>query len=165
MKRNSKYIIYLIVVLLLGIGVVYAETTIKEDTLCSLCYEASNQIRLVGYLIMTFKIVVPIILIGLSSIDIFKVVTSGKDDEMPKATKTAIRRAIASVIIFFVPFIFNFVLSMVNETVNDDGTATEYAVCAACLFKPGDSECEQVLNAAKNKTCEVKFSTEVREKE
>lgn len=59
----------------------------------------------------TIGIIVPTLLIVLSTIDFFKVMISQKMDELPEVKKRFIRRLIAGAIIFFIPKIVIFIFS------------------------------------------------------
>ena len=56
------------------------------------------------------RIIVPIIIILLGSLDFAKAVTAGKEDEMRKAQVTFIKRIIMGVVVFFVPVLVNIVM-------------------------------------------------------
>ena len=59
----------------------------------------------------TIGIIVPTLLIVLSTIDFFKVMISQKMDELPEVKKRFIRRLIAGAIIFLIPKIVIFIFS------------------------------------------------------
>lgn len=60
------------------------------------------------------KYIVPIIIILLGTIDMFKAVTAGKEDEMSKALKTLIKRIIIGILIFLVPVFLNVIIWLAN---------------------------------------------------
>lgn len=72
--------------------------------------------KFIGTLLNIIKIAVPILLIVMGSIDFMKAVMAGKDDEIKKSQGTFVKRAIAAVIVFFVPTIVGILLSLINET-------------------------------------------------
>ena len=57
---------------------------------------------------------VPAIIIVLGSLDFFKAVTAGKEDEMKKAQKTFIKRVIIGVAVFLVPLLVNVIIWFAN---------------------------------------------------
>ena len=59
-------------------------------------------------------IVVPIVLILLGSIDLFKAVTAGKDEDIKKRQQTLIKRVIAAVIVFLVPTIVTVLMNLIG---------------------------------------------------
>ena len=65
--------------------------------------------------ILTYvRIIVPIIVIGLGTLDLAKAVIASKEDEMKKAQKTFIKRAIIGVAFFFIPTFVNIIMDLAN---------------------------------------------------
>ena len=60
---------------------------------------------ILGIGVTAIKIAIPIILIIWGMLDMGKAVTSGKDDEIKKQLVTFLRRAIAAILVFFIPSI------------------------------------------------------------
>ena len=90
--------------------------------------------QLVGRILTIFKIVIPLLVIIFGMIDLGKAVVASKDDEIKKAAKSLGMRALAGILIFFVPTIVAFVFNMVDSFSED----TDYDVCATCITKPND---------------------------
>ncbi len=65
------------------------------------------------------KIIAPVMLILFGSIDYAKAVIANDNDALKKATNNFVKRAIAAVAIFFLPFIINLILSLpgIKETI------------------------------------------------
>lgn len=59
-------------------------------------------------------IIVPIVLIILGTLDLFKAVTAGKDEDIKKKQQTLIKRIIAGVIIFLVPTIVTVLMNLIG---------------------------------------------------
>ena len=100
--------------------------------------------QIIGYLLFIAKIIVPLLLIIWGTIDFAKA-TISSDDKAPRdAVVALIRRIIIAVIIFFIPTILNFLLSLINgasEAFNDNG----FSGCTDCLFDPfGDCEASDI---------------------
>ena len=72
---------------------------------------------LLGIAVVAIKIAIPIVLIVFGMLDMGKAVTSGKDDEIKKQLMAFMRRAIAAVLVFFVPTIVGMLMNMVNDAV------------------------------------------------
>lgn len=91
--------------------------------------------QLVGRILTIFKIVIPLLVIIFGMIDLGKAVVGSKDDEIKKAAKSLGFRALAGVLIFFVPTLVGFVFSIADafSDIDDD-----YSVCATCITKPSD---------------------------
>ena len=96
------------------------------------CVDTSNIWRMVGYFLLVFKIVIPIILIILGMIDLGKAVVASKDDAIKSSAKSLAMRIVAAVCIFFIPTIVSFVIRLVDTSVDDMAS-----VCAACISTPG----------------------------
>ena len=100
--------------------------------------------QIIGYLLFIAKIIVPLLLIILGSIDFAKA-TISSDDKAPRdAVMALVRRVLIAVIIFFIPTILNFLLSLVygaTEAFSDDS----FEGCTTCLFDPfGDCEAPDI---------------------
>lgn len=108
------------------------------DTFCS---DTANIWRTVGYFLLVFKIVIPIILIILGMVDLGKAVISSDNKEVSKAAKSLLMRCIAAVAIFFIPTIVSFVIRLV-----DTSTSDKYEVCAKCISSPGGDVCTDAYN-------------------
>lgn len=59
-------------------------------------------------------IIVPIIMIIMGTMDLFKAVTAGKDDDIKKKQQTLIKRIIAGVIVFLVPTIVSLLTGLIG---------------------------------------------------
>lgn len=141
MKKNYKktinYILFaLIMFTLVGIGIYFAKTETIEYTSGELkfCDYRNTRItlRTLGYIITIIKIAVPIILIAVGMMDFFKVVLSGKSEDISKAVSTVIKRCIAGIIVFLVPTLMNYVFNDLIEY-NDPSTKN----CTKCILDPG----------------------------
>ena len=75
---------------------------------------------------------IPIVLIILGSVDMFKGMTSGDDKEAEKAKKTFIRRLIYAVVAFLIPTLvtltFNVVSSVIVEKDENQNEKTDTAI-------------------------------------
>ena len=92
------------------------------------CYQTANVWQIVGYALLVFKIVIPILLIIFGILDLGKAVMASKEDEIKKATGSA------AVVIFLIPTIVTFLVGMIggfNGEAKDD-----YEVCKSCINNP-----------------------------
>lgn len=116
---------------------------IKEINFCE-----ENGVRktfqIVGYLLYIAKIIVPLLLIILGTIDFAKA-TISSDDKAPKdAVVTLIKRILIAIIIFLIPTILNFLLSLVNGA-SEAFTDSKFTDCTDCLLDPfGDCKAEDI---------------------
>lgn len=102
------------------------------------CSASASIWQTLGYVLMVFKIVIPILLIVFGMIDLGKAVIASKDDEIKKATNALLKRAIAAVVIFFIPTIVGVLMGIVGKfaQVKDD-----FDICKACISNPNSSLC------------------------
>lgn len=92
-----------------------------------LCKEESDLVTILSVvrsILTIIQIAVPILLIIMGSIDLMKAVMAGKEDEIKKAQTTFMKRAIAAVIVFFIPLIVSIVIGLVPIGSNDENRAT-----------------------------------------
>ncbi len=92
-------------------------------------------LRLVGYLLLVAKILVPILLIVLGSVDYAKALVDSSADAVQKSTKSLVNRVILAVVIFIIPTIVNFVLSLIPSFVRTS-TVENFDDCRVCIFNP-----------------------------
>ncbi|MBQ6686936.1 MAG: hypothetical protein IJN03_00240 [Bacilli bacterium] len=92
--------------------------------------------QFVGYILMIFKIVIPLLLLILGMFDLGKAVVASDDKAIKKATTQLAYRAVAAIVIFFVPTIIGFVFSIVNGFNNDAAVKANYTKCKDCLVSP-----------------------------
>ena len=106
----------------------------QEDKIGSFCSETAGVWKVFGYLVMALKILVPVIIIVMGSLDLGKAVVANSEDEMKKATQVLVKRIIAGIVIFFIPTIVNLVLKLASNYVSvvDSGSS-----CIECVSTPG----------------------------
>ena len=105
--------------------------------------------QIVGWVLFVFKIAIPLIIIIFGARDLGKAVIASKDDEIKKSIKSLVMRAIAGIVIFFIPSLVGAIFSMVNEFVSDD-YSKEYDKCKHCVVNPGGQDCEGHVKEANN---------------
>ena len=110
------------------------------------CNQSAPVWQLVGRILMVFKIVIPILLIVFGMIDLGKAVIASKEDAIQKATETLIKRLIAGVVIFFIPFIVGAVFNLVDgfKSLNDGEKGDyNYNICSKCVTSPNSTACKK----------------------
>ena len=79
----------------------------------------NEEIRMVLEIIITILDVVmffvPVVLIILCTIDIFKIIVSKKEDEIKKLRKGVLRKIVYAVIIYLIPFVIPFIFNLVSD--------------------------------------------------
>ena len=75
------------------------------------------------------QIAVPVILVVMRTLDLFKGITAQKEDEMKKGQQMFVKRLIAAALIFFVFVIVKVIISFVAE-----GESVAIMECAECFI-------------------------------
>ena len=113
----------------------------------SFCSSLAPIWQIIGWVLWVFKIVIPIIIIVFGMIDLGKAVVASKDDEIKKSVKSLVMRAIAGVIIFFIPTLVGAVFSLVAEF-GEEAYKAEYNICKNCITDPSGSDCGTAVSNA-----------------
>ena len=111
----------------------------------SFCTSTANVWQFVGYFLFIFKIVIPLLLIILGMIDLGKAVVSNDDKEVKNATSKLAKRAVAGVVIFFIPTLVGFIFNIVGGFSDVKST---YDGCKSCIVNPLGSNCKTWADAA-----------------
>lgn len=99
--------------------------------------------KILNIVYVALQIAVPVILVIMGSIDLFKAITAGKDDEIKKSQQTFVKRLIVAMIVFFVFAIVRLVISFVG-----DGNSIKIINCADCLI---NNDCGKKSDSSKSK--------------
>ena len=108
--------------------------------LASFCGGTYTIWKLVGQILLIFKIVIPILLIIFGMIDLGKAVVGSKEDDVKKAISHLAFRAVAAVVIFFIPTLVGFIFSIVDGFA-DASKSERYDICQACITSPNGGNC------------------------
>ncbi len=107
------------------------------------CAKTANIWKVLGYVVLVIKIVIPIILIVLGMVDLGKAVVSSDDKAMNKSVSSLLKRFIAAIVVFFIPTIvsaiFN-VISLMNEDEQKD-----YNTCVQCVTNVSECDTSQAI--------------------
>ena len=98
------------------------------------CYKTASIWQFVGQLLFILKILIPIAIIILGSIDLGKAVVSSDDKAIKAATSKLLKRLVAGICIFFIPVIIKVVFSMIG-TISDE-VKNDYLNCINCITDP-----------------------------
>ncbi len=109
------------------------------------CAEARvlRAFKIGGYLLFALKILVPLIIIILGSIDFAKAVIDTGDKANKEALSMLIKRLIIGIIIFLLPTILDFLLGFIDGAKE---THDGFSACTHCLFSPFDGSCDKEIN-------------------
>ena len=137
--KYQKYILLLVFMLLISVKPVYAESkkiTNYGYTPSIILIEGNPQYSINGYnsstneegcglidgsikqvineILAYPRYIIPAIVIGLGSLDLFKATIAGKEDEMKKAQKTFVKRVIIGVLVYLIPALVNVIIWLAN---------------------------------------------------
>jgi len=105
------------------------------------CGDASEILRLVGWVLMIVKIVIPLIIIILGLIDLGKAAVSSKPEEIKKSITSLAWRAAGGVLIFFIPSLVMLIFGLVTRFNTETNESTiDYNICKACIISPWNNE-------------------------
>ena len=112
------------------------------------CQETATVWQFIGWILFVFKIVIPILLILFGMIDLGKAVVSSDEKAIKTATTTLVKRAIAAVVIFFIPTIVSAIFGIVTGFTGK--VKEQYGRCATCVTKPGSCDLSEDPGAGEN---------------
>lgn len=98
------------------------------------CKDFGSTLRLVSYSILIVRILVPLLLVVMSTFDLYKAVTGGKDDDLKKQMVILGKRVVIGIAVFFLPSFVNVVVNMLNKQPAD------YKTCLACISNPSNCQ-------------------------
>ena len=92
--------------------------------------------ELTSFAVTLIQIAVPVILVVMGSLDLFKGITAQKEDEIKKGQQVFIKRLIVAAMIFFVIVIGKFLISVVANS-----NSADIISCIDC-FLSGTANCK-----------------------
>ena len=98
----------------------------------------SRVLKFIGLIIFIAKILVPAIIIIMGFVTLFKIITSGKEDEAKKQVKNIIRNIVIGILIFLLPSLINFVFDIADDIISP-GETSDFSNCVNCLTDPNNS--------------------------
>ncbi len=107
MKKNKKiiYIFLYIYLVLFGFKTIVFADGLSCDSWGDLKTDLQNIFNFL-------KVVVPLLVIGLSSYDFIKAVTAKDEKDVKKAFQKLLKRFMYAIILFFLPVLLNFLLDL-----------------------------------------------------
>ena len=96
-----------------GIGSTEIDIDYTTNVTCDELFDASIK-EIINDILGYVRIIVPILVITLGTLDFAKAVIASKEDEMKKAQKTFIKRVVIGVAFFFTPAIVNVLMNLAN---------------------------------------------------
>lgn len=122
-KKKYSYMLLFILILVMGIKVVYAEPSECNAIFGSL--SDPNSLRyFINEILQYPKYIVPIIVIGLGTVDFAKAVLAAKEDMMRKAQATFIKRVFIGVAVFFAPVMVDVMMFLTDKILSGASTCS-----------------------------------------
>lgn len=130
MKKKFLFVIYLLTIFMPVLSVSAA-----SKVSCGNVTDIPAKIpQLTSLAITIIQIAVPVILVVMGSMDLFKGVVAQKEDEIKKGQQMFIKRLIVAVLVFFIVVIAKFLISVVA-----DASSSDIIECIDCFI---DNNCK-----------------------
>ena len=113
-----------------------------DTTLQGFCQNATDILKFVGYMILIFKIAIPIVIIVFGMMDFGKAVVSEKDEDIKKQAIKLGRRALAGLVIFFIPTLIKWLFGTITGATNAD-----LNLCSECILDVTGDTCQAQINS------------------
>ncbi len=115
------------------------------------CEEDSvkRTLKFFGFLLLIAKYMVPLIIIGFASFDLYKAVVDKDEKSLNKQLRMIIIRIVSGIVVFLLPNIVYAIMGLSDKTDIKDNQ--DYSMCAKCLLKT--SECEISSESDNERTC------------
>lgn len=113
--------------------------TLGAFDISEFCSEMAELVQIIGYVILIFKVAIPLLIIAFGVFDFGKAVVAEKEDEIKKQTKRLIMRVVAGIIIFMVPSIITWIFDALSGY-NSIEDKANFDNCETCFISPWDCE-------------------------
>ena len=110
------------------------------------CYKSANIWQIVGYLFFIIKVVVPVIIIVLASIDFAQAVLSGEDKVVREKAERLFKRVLIGVAIFLIPTIIK--VLFFNLPLFTDDMKNDIGNCIRCITSPYNTSSSDANNVS-----------------
>ena len=138
MKKLIKYLSLFII--LFTPSIIFAdELEITPVDICSSNSGTLKVFQVVGYILYIIKILVPVIIIVLGSIEFGKAAISKDEKSIMLAANSLVNKFILGVLIFMIPTLLDAALSLVSDA---EEATQDYETCTTCLLSPFSDECD-----------------------
>ena len=135
-KNNFKKICLMIFVWLISLLMFNPVVFAAEYNLCDKSGVVKT-FQILGWCLLIIKIVVPILLIIMGCIDFGKAAVSSDDNAIKNAISIIVKRAIAAVVIFFIPTIISTVIGLALSP-NKQNELDKFNNCSDCIKDPNN---------------------------
>ena len=103
--------------------------------LSGFCTGAKQIVQVAGWVLLIFRILIPLIIVIYGAFDLGKAVTASKDDEIKKSAKSLGMRIVAGICIYLVPSLVLWIFGLVAGF-GEAEAAVDFEVCKTCLISP-----------------------------
>lgn len=103
-----------------------------NDTM-QMCCNMRPFLNILRYVIVIIQFSVPLLLIILGTVDMFKAMTKDDEKENKKVIDTFVKRLIYGVVIFIVPFLVKLVLQMINDNILNNQAEVDTMSWLSCF--------------------------------
>ena len=103
----------------------------------SFCADSASAWKFIGEIVYIIRIVIPVIIILLGTIDLGKAVLAGEDKKIKEAQKAFIKRLIYGVAVFFIFTFVKIVFGLLGVETDQGDTK----ICWDCATKPHNKSC------------------------
>lgn len=114
------------------------------DTFCA---DSATIWQFVGEIIYIIRIVIPVLIILLGTLDLGKAVMAGEDKKIKEAQKTFLMRLIYGIAIFFIFVLVEVVFGLLGVETNEGDSK----ICWDCATKPHNKSCLKYVEAINEK--------------
>lgn len=149
---KKRHFIYVILGALMMFTTITNVKAVEEFYFCNA--DSVRAFKVIGYIITTIKIIAPLCIIILASIDFFRAIMSNDEKAISVSTKSFIRRLIAGIIIFLIPTIVSAILDVLSPSIGDT-KFNEYITCTKCIFDPSGCDTEGLPELKQNDNVEI----------
>ena len=136
---KKRHFIYVILIAIMMLTTITNVNAVEEFYFCNA--DSVRAFKVIGYIVTTIKIIAPLCIIILASIDFFRAIMSNDEKAISVSTKSFIRRLIAGIVIFLVPTIVYALLDVLSSSIGDT-EFNEYITCTKCVFDPSGCDTE-----------------------
>ena len=154
---KKRHFIYVILIAIMMLTTITNVNAVEEFYFCNA--DSVRAFKVIGYIVTTIKIIAPLCIIILASIDFFRAIMSNDEKAISVSTKSFIRRLIAGIVIFLIPTIVYALLDVLSSSIGDT-EFNEYITCTKCVFDPSGCDTEGLpeLNQSSNQSNNVNSS-------
>ncbi len=102
-------------------------------SIASFCASAGGILQFVGWALTIVKVAIPLLIVIFGMFDLGKSVVASKPEEIKDGAKKLLWRAIAGVVIFFIPSIVMWLFGTIAEYSANEG---DFQNCRNCVLTP-----------------------------